>query len=159
MLPRLYWFVLVGSGGLLSSAGTAQETATPPQPPSAEVRADVEDFEFVSAEGGPESLEAERDPFALGGRAVTNSGGLRFRPQSANSLPELRLRGIVNGADGTRVGLLQIGNAHVYMVKAGDTISLRGGGSNSNTVINVREINQLTLIVESGTLGEVIIVR
>jgi hypothetical protein len=45
------------------------------------------------------------------------------------------------------------------MVREGDTISLRTGGASSNAVINVVKINQLTLVVESGTLGEVIIVR
>ncbi len=159
MLKMLYLLILVGSGSLLATAlqaqtepnGVGTEPGTAPEP--------VEEYEFVSAEGQPQGAPLERDPFALGGRTVDDGGGLRFRPQSSASLPPLRLRGIVNGADGSRVGLLQIGNSQVYMVRAGDTISLRTGNSASNTVINVREINQLTLIVESGTLGEVIIVR
>lgn len=159
MLRRLYLFLLLGLAGLLANASSAQEAAAPGQGPPPQPSPPVEKFEFVSAEGGPGRVQSERDPFALGGRDVGDSGGLRFRPQAATSIPELQLRGIVNGADGSRVGLLQVGNQQVYMVRAGDTISLRTRNSASNTVINIREINQLTLIVESGTLGEVIIVR
>ena len=45
------------------------------------------------------------------------------------------------------------------MVRAGDTVSLRSSGSSANFVINIREISRLSVVVESGTLGEVIIVR
>ena len=159
MLRRLYLSLLVGLAGLLASTASAQDADPPEQPAPSQTRPPVEEFEFVSAEGAAGRFQGERDPFALGGRDSGDSGGLRFRPQTGTSLPELKLRGIVNGADGSRVGLLQVGNQQVYMVRAGDTISLRTRNSASNTVINVREINQLTLIVESGTLGEVIIVR
>ena len=126
----------------------SQAEATAPEPEPAV------DTAAIPAGGNP----LDRDPFAIGG-GRNGDGDLRFIRQAGASLPPLRLRGIVNGQDGARVGLLEVGSEGVYMVREGDTISLRTGGASSNAVINVVKINQLTLVIESGTLGEVIIVR
>lgn len=102
-----------------------------------------------------------RDPFAVSQLMIEQTHlqerGLRFTPLAGAQVPELKLRGVVNGTDGQRVGLIEVINEGVFLVRKGDTISLRTAGN--NTVINIQEISQLSVVVESGTLGEVIIVR
>jgi len=109
----------------------------------------------------PSKFDSDRDPFAtspLIERKGTQPGGPDFRPLAANlKTPELKLRGIVSGAGGDRVALLDIFGSDVYLVREGDTISLHGSGR--NTVIKVQEVSYLSLTVAVGTLGEVLIVR
>lgn len=117
-------------------------------------------------ESDPGSQEAghslDRDPFAISPlmdqEAALQGRGMRFTPLApGGKTPELKLRGIVNGRDGGRVALLDVGGAEVYLVREGDTISLHNAGR--NTVIKIKEVSHLSLLAEVGTLGEVIIVR
>ena len=111
----------------------------------------------------PRPFINERDPFSLSGvqRQVDNASetGLRFTRQPGGRIPRLILRGIARGSDNTRIGLIEIGSEGVYMVQEGDTVSLRPSAQAGNTVLSIKEIGEITMIVESGTLGEVIIVR
>ena len=111
----------------------------------------------------PRPFINERDPFSLSGvqRKAENvtETGLRFTRQPGGRIPRLILRGIARGADNIRIGLIEIGAEGVYMVQEGDTVSLRPSGQGGNTVLSIKEIGEITMIVESGTLGEVIIVR
>lgn len=111
----------------------------------------------------PARPDPERDPFAttplMEQTAIRGQkSGLDFTPlPTASPTPDLKLRGIVSAGDGARVALLDVTGSGVYLVREGDTISLRG--SERNTVIKVEKMNHLTLTVSVGTLGEVVIVR
>ena len=98
------------------------------------------------------------DPFAA--TAVSSGkGGVAFTRQPTSNVPRLELRGIVWSQNNDRIGLLQVGNEGVYMVREGDTVSLRTGRGAGNTVLSIKEISKIAVLVETGVLGEVIIVR
>lgn len=69
----------------------------------------------------------------------------------------MRLRGLLHGADGDMVALLQIGDDQVHIVREGDTVGLHEIGIDS--VIRVKQISRLHLVIESGSLDHLIIVR
>jgi hypothetical protein len=70
----------------------------------------------------------------------------------------LRLKAIVLSGDST-LGLIEIGSEGVFLVREGDIVSYRTGAGGSNSVIKIKEINDLNLVVEAGTLGEIIVLR
>ncbi|RMH37664.1 MAG: hypothetical protein D6690_02500 [Nitrospirae bacterium] len=111
----------------------------------------------------PNLLSPKRDPFATTAlmyeQAKRVGTGPVFVAASGNArIPRLTLRGYVEGDGQEPVALLQVGNAEVYVVRKGDTISLHEGGG-LNTVLKVKEISKLSALVEIGTLGQVIVVR
>lgn len=114
------------------------------------------------AAGAPGPL---RNPFAPSARVLGLSGksaltgNADFRPNpGAMRLPKLKLRGLVQGkSKGGIVALLEVEKVGVYLVQIGDIIGLPGGSN--ETVLKVREITELSLIVEVGSLGQLIIIR
>lgn len=114
----------------------------------------------VTPAGGYAAL---RDPFAVTSLMLqeqqTHGDALRFTPLSAagGAAPQLTLRGVINGKNGARLALLDVAGSGVYLVREGDSISLHR--ATGNTVIKVKEVSHLSLLVEIGTLGEVIVVR
>lgn len=81
-----------------------------------------------------------------------------FTPQvTTKELPKMFLRGHLTGPNGDMVALLQIDEGEVYIVREGDTIGLHDFGF--DTVLRIQKISRLHLVVESGTLGQLIIVR
>jgi len=83
-----------------------------------------------------------------------------FTPKTAiieQKLPEMRLRGHLRGTNGEMVALLQIGDGNVHIVREGDTVGLYEAGQ--DTVIRVKQISRLHLVIESGSLDRLIIVR
>lgn len=123
--------------------------------------------ELVTGEQQPGSEEQKRDPFAVTGELVTqnnqpvqkrvSSSGHVFTPKQEIKLPQMSLRGHLKGNDGVVIALLQIGKGQVHIVREGDTIGLHEFGL--NTVVRVKKISRLQLIIESGSLGQLIIVR
>ena len=114
----------------------------------------------------PPLYEGEiRDPFNLSSPALPQGGGLpgsTFLPNvNQQKLPSLRLKGVVNsGNDGDKgdlLALLQIGNSDVFMVKVGDEISY--DPTRPNTALKIVTINRLSVTVQVGTLGNMLIVR
>ncbi|MEW5057141.1 MAG: hypothetical protein AB1Y25_05910 [Cycloclasticus sp.] len=106
----------------------------------------------------------KRDPFAnsqrMHERLQSGDSGeaFSFRAQPNAYIPGLKLRGILDGeSEDERLGLIEVASEGVFLVREGDTFSVRSAGS--NVVVLVKEINNLSLMVEMGTLGEVIIVR
>lgn len=112
--------------------------------------------------------ETIRDPFAPTEQILSSM----VSPYSGDSdstfvssgvltrLPPLKLRGIVKPGDqSTVVALLEVGGAgkQIHMVKIGDEIAF--DRSDPTLVFKIREIDRLSVIVEVGTLGDVIIVR
>lgn len=120
---------------------------------------------------GKETLEKQaekerRDPFAATPKLTREKkietsrkeGHPMFVPGNGPAnMPKLRLRGHLQGRDNKVVALLEIQGGGVYIVREGDTIGLHEFGYNS--VIQIKKISRLHLVVESGQLGQLIIVR
>ncbi len=120
-----------------------------------------------------------RDPFAITDRLrhVSIQGGLAnaFVPSSggAGVIPAMKLRGLVrqavkksrnsaqNGKNTQKearvAALLEIEGSGVHVVREGDTVGLHEIGR--NTVLKVVKVDSLSVIVEVGSLGQLIIVR
>lgn len=114
----------------------------------------------------PSTVEQERDPFALSEKMLR----LADRPdvpipplpaftplEKAVKIPKMHLRGLLHGAKGEILALLEIEKGGVYLVREGDSVGLHEFGVDS--VIRIQKIDRLHLVVESGTLGQLIIVR
>lgn len=110
--------------------------------------------------------EQGRDPFALTNRIYTSSqnrthGRYNFIPgqiaPSAGAIPRMKMRGLVRGKDNDLAALLEIVGDGIYVVRPDDTIGIYG--SSSNSVVKVRSIDELSVVVELGSLGQVVIVR
>jgi hypothetical protein len=108
----------------------------------------------------------QRNPFAVTDKltrqierpATPTSSGPVFTPQEqSGAIPKMRLRGHLQGADGEVVALLEIEGGDVHIVREGDTVGLHGFGFDS--VIRVKKINRLHVVIESGSLGQLIIVH
>ncbi len=113
----------------------------------------------------PEPAPPKRDPFAASPalnqqeeyEAAVQQGKVRFMQDAKpRDIPDLKMRGHLQGKNNEVVALLEIGQ-RVYIVREGDTIGLHEFGYDS--VIRIKKINRLHLMVESGTLGTLIIVR
>lgn len=107
---------------------------------------------------------APRNPFAPSRRSMALVGAgagpsTQFRSNNtAGRLPRLKLKGLVQARGGTEVtALLEVEKVGVYVVHKGDIIGLPNGGSDS--VIKVNEITPLSILVEVGSLGQLVIVR
>lgn len=102
-----------------------------------------------------------RDPFSVSETVAIGSesvGGYEFYPsEGANLLPKLRLRGYIGDEDDTPVALLDIENHGIFLVRKGDTVGLQIGGR--NTVLKIKDITKLSVLVEVGTIGQVVIVK
>ena len=104
--------------------------------------------------------EEERDPFAPSGRLQVQPGADPtgfVRTDETDLLPQLALRGYVEDADGNAVALLEVSKGVTHLVRAGDTVSL--SQRRGNLVLRVKEINNLSLLVEVGELRQVVVVR
>jgi len=101
--------------------------------------------------------EKKRNPFALTDHLRRAAANGDFYPgQKNDEVPPMHLRGLIQGTDGNLVALLEIEKA-IHIVRAGDTVGLNDLGR--NTVIRIKKINRLNIIVETGTVGQLIIVR
>jgi Tfp pilus assembly protein PilP len=114
-------------------------------------------------------LNGVRDPFAvtqeialLGQAGQTAQGpyaGHSFKSSSlAFNLPKLTMKGVVFKAqEKLPIALLEIGGIGVYMVRVGDEFSFNP--AIPTQVIKVIKISRLNVVVEVGTLGDLIVVR
>jgi len=149
---RVRWSILFFAGSF--SLAVSGQTETTPSPAGQKT-------EKPNQSGG-----TARDPFAVSGelQAYANSGAIavsgspRFTAHaSPQTLPKMRMRGFLKGKNGESVALLEVDGGQVHIVRAGDTIGLHGRGSNAG--LKIKSIDRLHLVVESGTLGQTIIVR
>lgn len=110
-----------------------------------------------------DSNEGKRDPFSMTGylwRAAQNSSGkdlnfvAGYDPEV--ELPKMRLRGLMKQEHRT-AALLDIEGIGVHVVYEGDSVGLHQLGVNS--VIKIRKFDGLSLVVETGSYGQVLIVR
>ncbi len=73
------------------------------------------------------------------------------------AVPKMRMLAYLRGSTGEAVALLEVENGQVHVVREGDAVGLHEFGSGS--VVSIKRIGRLHLVVEVGTLGQVIIVR
>ncbi len=107
-----------------------------------------------------------RDPFNLSGQTGIPATGNRFGPSTflpnsdQQKIPKLKLKGVINAdkkAPKDLLALLEIDNREVYMVRVGDEISY--DPSKPNSAIKIVTISRLSVTVQVGSLGNVLIVR
>jgi len=121
----------------------------------------------VAAQSDTESgQDAERaDPFSAdavlrSASQAPTSSERRFRP--APSLPEqlplLTLRGVGRSAvSDPPTAILEIGDLGTFVVRPGDVLSLQNlPGEN---VLRIKSIDDISVTVEAGSFGEIIVVR
>jgi len=112
-----------------------------------------------------------RDPFALtnqlvrqdlkrgeaSGNQMSNRNYNFTRLSSSVEVPKLTLRGLILKSEHEKAAILEVEGLGTYVVREGDTVSIPSGGMNN--VIKVTQIDRLSLLIEVGKLGEVIVVR
>ena len=77
---------------------------------------------------------------------------------SLEKLPKLKLRGIILASENSSpLALLEIAGNEVHMVRVGDEISFNS--SDPNQVLKVKSISRLNIVVEVGSLGDLVMVR
>ena len=108
------------------------------------------------------SKDTRRDPFTisehLGVETQRQGSGIEFFPSDGTQkLPNLKLRGYIGDKEEDPMALLDVEGKGVFLVRKGDTVGLQMGGR--HTVIKVKDITNLSIFVEVGTLGQVVIVR
>ncbi|MBC8412814.1 MAG: hypothetical protein ISR96_02120 [Nitrospira sp.] len=103
-----------------------------------------------------------RDPFTVTPEmetAIAYGSAPLFRaaPETVR-IPKLTLRGITyKDTPDDSIALLEVAGSGVYMVRAGDQISISPAGPEE--VIKIQKMDRLSIVVEVGTLGGMIIVR
>ncbi len=126
------------------------------------------DVSAMDAQSQPQSAAIKRDPFAPSQKILTsmvstytdNSRSAFVSSGVLTKLPPLKLRGVVKpDGENTVVALLEVGGSgkQIHMVKIGDEIAF--DRNDPSLVFKIRAIDRLSVIVEVGTLGDVIIVR
>ena len=145
------------SGDNAENGGRSTFTMTPPKAKEvvAQLLPEERDIQAGYRDG-------KRDPFSPTNRllqvAQVDEGVTHFQPlNTATEMPRMHLRGLVQDKSGDVAALLEIQNSGIHIVREGDTVGLYDMGVNS--VIRVRQINRLNMIVEAGSLGQMIIVR
>lgn len=116
------------------------------------------------ADAGTEPTGLRADPFALDGIAQkapqVKPAPPGFRPAETRPvrLPAMTLRGIgrMNSMD-QPTALIEIGQFGLFVVTENDTISLQG--LNGDNVMRIVEISDISVTVEAGSFGELIVVR
>lgn len=105
-----------------------------------------------------------RDPFSLSPQLLqelsTNrsTGVSQFQQQNSRVMPRLKLKGIVrDDASNESFALLDVGGQDVHLVRVGDEISFNP--ADPKQVIKIMKIAPSSLVVEVGTLGDLIMVR
>ena len=111
--------------------------------------------------------EGVRNPFAMTGEIAQLAyednqpvTGYTKQPFTdlGGPLPKLTLKGVVfKASQPDPIALLEIAGFGVYMVKVGDKVSI--DPRDPKKVIQIKQISRLNVIVEVGTLGDLIIVR
>lgn len=121
---------------------------------------------FGAANKAGSELSTIRDPFNLSSPVGTQrSGGFNFGSSflpntNTSKVPELKLRGVIYPQSKKLedlLALLEIDKKEVYMVRVGDEISY--DPRNPNAAIKIINISRLTVTVQAGSLGNVLVVR
>jgi len=110
----------------------------------------------------------ERDPFAVPYQLLQSLANERTKKGIANTstiytkapstaLPKVKLKGILHHQNNASPLAIMLLNNETYMVRNGDEIGFNP--ADPSQVIKIKEIKRLSVLIEVGTLGELVIVR
>lgn len=145
------WLVLIAAGTLAGagSVAMAQDTSA---------------GDSKQATMAIDNAPPRDDPFGLEGIAETVPGvappPVGFRPSQTRpkQIPEMLLRGIGRMfSDAAPTALLDIEGYGTFLVSVNDTISLQG--LTGDNVMRIVEISDISVTVEAGSFGELIVLR
>ncbi len=103
-------------------------------------------------------IDTSNDGASLDGGDAAYSGYDFKSPGLAVKLPKLSLKGVVyKQSESDPLALLDVAGHGVYMVRLEDEIGFNS--SDPSQVIKIKKINRLNIIVEVGSLGDLIVVR
>jgi len=109
---------------------------------------------------GAGGAPGSRDPFETGEgirRVAVEGHGDRLAPGRGVAIPKLSLRGYVEPKGKAPVALIEVAGQGCYPVRAGDTIGLSASGR--TLALRVQLVEAAGVRIETGTLGQVIVVR
>lgn len=113
----------------------------------------------------PPLARQPRDPFAntkaIQDQAAKNAATpeARYTPgtDNARAIPGLRLKGYIEDRYQAPVALVEIEGYGVFLVREGDAISLQT--RSGNALLKVQRVTNVSVQVEVGSLGQVMVVR
>jgi hypothetical protein len=110
------------------------------------------------------AVRPARDPFAntkaMQDEAARQApaGEARFTPGTDNrNIPELKLKGYIEDRFQSPIALIEIQGYGVFLVREGDAISLQT--RSGNALLKVQRVTNISVQVEIGSLGQVMVVR
>jgi len=144
----------------------AVESKAEPEP-EAKVFSSRQAVTFVDSIAYPKGV---RDPFAIpslllqtlalerNNKVQSNSlSSYAFSQTSVLTMPKIKLKGVMHQRrDSSPLAVILLNN-ETYMVREGDEIGFNL--AEPSQVIKIKQIKRLSLLIEVGTLGELVIVR
>jgi len=104
----------------------------------------------------PQGIQKNEKPGILGGIVDRFGQGFRRTPGEVN-VPNLLFKGYIDRGDDSPMALLQIAGSRVHLVKEGDEINV--DPANPRQAIRITKISRLSITVETGTLGQMKVLR
>lgn len=90
-------------------------------------------------------------------KADKSNHDLFSSPNTKTTLPPMNFRGLMQ-SKGKKMALLEISGLGTFVVKQGDKVGLQQVGP-AGAVLHILEINELNLIVETGSYGQQMVVQ
>jgi len=115
------------------------------------------DTEGVASPSGEEGVRPTRNPFMDTPQTAQSRGRAVSSPSLPAGVPSLNLRGYVENDDGTALALLEVQGHALYVVRAGDMVSLRAG--QQAVQLMVERIGHASMQVRIGEAGPTMEVR
>lgn len=104
----------------------------------------------------PQGAPQQEKQGLLGGIVDRFGQGFRRTPGEVN-VPQLLFKGYIDRGDDSPMALLQIAGSRVHLVKEGDEINV--DPTNPRQAIRITKISRLSITVETGTLGQMKVLR
>ncbi|WP_415901925.1 hypothetical protein ACMXYR_13075 [Neptuniibacter sp. QD29_5] len=104
----------------------------------------------------PQMVQKGNGQGVIGGIVDRFGQGFRRTPGEVN-VPKLLFKGYIDRGDNSPMALLQIAGNRVHLVKEGDEINVNP--ANPRQAIRITKISRLSITVETGTLGQMKVLR
>ncbi|MGY8872036.1 MAG: hypothetical protein ACKVJE_16480 [Pseudomonadales bacterium] len=105
----------------------------------------------------PETQKPSNPQFKPGNLTEDKTRYSLLSQDNSGQLPSMNFRGLMQ-AKGKKMALLEVMGLGTFVVKEGDKVGLQQVGS-SGAVLHILEINELNLIVETGSYGQQMVVQ
>ncbi|WP_028469513.1 hypothetical protein [Neptunomonas japonica] len=105
----------------------------------------------------PEAQKPSNLQFKPSNQQKENARYSLLSQDNPRQLPSMNFRGLMQ-AKGKKMALLEVMGLGTFVVKEGDKVGLQQVGS-SGAVLHILEINELNLIVETGSYGQQMVVQ